>query len=408
VIAGFESARQILGPRSWRIAYAGLILAEVGFAIGLIVGAMGWVRLTRFVTGGVVLAVFGAIAWRVFYKAAVAVLPFLIRAPLAHVGEGSRRQEPLLRRVAAALIGIFAVYRYGTSVLDAFRLLTPLRNRVDTVLSASYDWGGLELSLGSTLAAMTILIFTPILSRIVRFVLREEIAPRLGIAHGVDYTLTTLSGYAVWVLGIVAAANAAGVSGTQMTVLFGALGVGLGFGLQAIVNNFVSGLILMFERPLAVGDRIQTATQAGTVTAIGIRASNIRTFSGADVVVPNGDLITKEVINWTLSDDIRRVEIKVSTSYGTRPRQVLEILTRLAADHPKVLDEPAFAAVMHSFGESALNFELRAWVGGNDFVSVASELHVLVEEALTGAGIDLVVPRREVLLRNEKDETEGS
>jgi small-conductance mechanosensitive channel len=246
-----------------------------------------------------------------------------------------------------------------------------------------------------------ILAVTPIVARVIRFVFREEVAPRIGMAPGVAYSVTTLAGYFVWVLGLTAAANAAGVSGTQMTVLFGALGVGLGFGLQAIVNNFVSGLILMFERPLKVGDRIQTATHAGTVTAIGIRSSNIRTWSGADVVVPNGDLVTKEVINWTLSDDIRRVEVKVSTAYGAKPRRVLEVLDRIASDHPKVLDEPAAAAIMHSFGDTALNFELRAWVEAADFVGVGSELHVLVEEGLADAGISLVVPRRELLVRNE-------
>ena len=136
-------------------------------------------------------------------------------------------------------------------------------------------------------------------------------------------------------IGVLLAASAAGLSATQLTVVFGALGVGIGFGLQTVVNNFVSGLILMFERPVKVGDRVETAGRAGIVSRIGIRASMIRTFDGAEVVVPNSDLVSKEVVNWTLSDEERRGEILVGVAYGSEVKKVLGILKNVGDRPPQ-------------------------------------------------------------------------
>ena len=167
--------------------------------------------------------------------------------------------------------------------------------------------------------------------------------------------------YTVVLIGILLAGSAAGLTATQLTVVFGAMGVGIGFGLQSVVNNFVSGLILMFERPIKVGDRIETTGRVGIVARIGMRASMIRTFDGAEVVVPNGDLISKEVINWTLSDERRRVEVSVRVSDGSDIKTVLGILRHVTTTHPNVLDDPAPTALMIGAAEGAMEFRLLAW-----------------------------------------------
>ena len=196
------------------------------------------------------------------------------------------------------------------------------------------------------------------------------------------------------------AASAAGLSATQLTVVFGALGVGIGFGLQTVVNNFVSGLILMFERPVKVGDRVETAGRAGIVSRIGIRASMIRTFDGAEVVVPNSDLVSKEVVNWTLSDEERRGEILVGVAYGSEVKKVLGILKNVAIAHPKVLDAPEPAAQMISFGESSLNFRLFVWTELEYFGEVMSDLHEAIDEELRKAGIGIPFPQRDLHVRS--------
>ena len=182
--------------------------------------------------------------------------------------------------------------------------------------------------------------------------------------------------------------------------MFGALGVGIGFGLQSVVNNFVSGLILMFERPIKVGDRIETTGRLGTVTRIGMRASTVRTFDGAEVIVPNGDLISKEVINWTLSDKRRRVEVSVRVAEGSDVKAVLDVLQRVAATRPDVLDDPAPAAFMMGANAGALEFRLFAWTQGENTLKTTSDLNVRVYEALEQAGVRSAIPQRDLHVRS--------
>jgi small-conductance mechanosensitive channel len=253
---------------------------------------------------------------------------------------------------------------------------------------------------GDVVAALLALIVTILIARFIRFVLREEILPRLKLSEGVSHSIVTLINYAIIGFGILVAGATIGLSGTQLTVAFGALGVGIGFGLQTIIANFVSGLVLIFERPVKVGDRVQTVNHFGTITDIGIRASTIRTFDGAEVMVPNGDLVSKEVINWTGSDQLRRVDVDLRVAYGTDPKKVLEILVATAKEHVLVLSTPEPTAWMMSFGESALEFRLFAWTRVENFLIVTSDLHVEIDEALRDDGIELQVPRRDLHVRS--------
>ncbi len=165
------------------------------------------------------------------------------------------------------------------------------------------------------------------------------------------------------------------------------------------MNNFVSGAILLFERPIRVGDWVQVEDLFGVVSTFGIRASKVRTFDGADVIVPNGDLISARVTNWTLSDRKRRVILPVGVAYGTPPRRVLELLEEVAHAHPDVLSEPAPVVLFRGFGDSALNFEIRAFTE-EDWLRVMSELAVATTEALEAAGITIPFPQRDLHLRN--------
>jgi len=237
---------------------------------------------------------------------------------------------------------------------------------------------------------------TFLLSRFLRFVLDEEVYPRVHLPRGMPYALATLVHYFVLVVGVLIGLAAAGVKLDRFALLAGAFGVGIGFGMQNIVNNFVSGLILLFERPLQVGDTVQIGGVYGEIRRIGIRSSTVRTFEGAEVIVPNGTLIADPVTNWTLSDRMRRIDVPVSVAYGSEPEQVLELLRSVAAAHALVVDAPAPTAIFLGFGEFALNFELRAWTDRSDrWVQVRSELGIAVFKALTGAGIAIPVAARE-------------
>jgi small-conductance mechanosensitive channel len=168
-----------------------------------------------------------------------------------------------------------------------------------------------------------------------------------------------------------------------------------------VVNNFVSGVILLFERPIRIGDRVQLDDLLGVVTHIGIRASNVRSFDGSDVVVPNGDFISSRLINWTLSDKKRRIIVPVGVAYGTDPEQVLEILEGVARSHPDVLVEPAPELLFRGFGDSSLDFELRAWTeSARGWLPVQSDLSVGINRALAEAGIQIPFPQRDLHVRN--------
>src|SRR5207245_4078905 len=185
-------------------------------------------------------------------------------------------------------------------------------------------------------------------------------APR---ARPAAYEISSLLHYAVLFLGFLLAVGALGVDLNKFTVLAGAFGVGLGFGLQGVVNNCVSGLIVLVERPIHVGDAIQMSDLAGEVRRIGIRATTVRTWEGAEVIVPNASLVSEKLTNWTYSDRLRRMDLPVGVAYGSAPEKVLELLLAVAHAHPGVLAQPVPEALFMGFGESALYFELRAWTG---------------------------------------------
>jgi small-conductance mechanosensitive channel len=193
---------------------------------------------------------------------------------------------------------------------------------------------------------------------------------------------------------------ATGIDLTRFTILAGAFGVGVGFGLQNVVNGFVSGLILLYERPVQVGDIVQIADVQGTMRRIGIRSSTVRTFEGAEVIVPNASLIADRVVNWTLSDRLRRIELDVGVEYGNDPRRVLDLLVGVARAHPSVLDEPAPVALFNRFGASSLDFQLRAWTENvDDAMVVRSDLGVAIFDALHAAGIEIPYPTYDVRLQ---------
>jgi small-conductance mechanosensitive channel len=235
-----------------------------------------------------------------------------------------------------------------------------------------------------------------VLSRMIRFVLSEEIFPRIPLPRGVPGAVDVLSRYGIMLLGFFIALAAAGVDLSKVTLLISALGVGIGFGLQNVVNNFVSGLILVFEHPLQVGDPVEVGTIFGEVRKIGFRASVLRTPDGADVVIPNGELIGGKLINWSPSDRLRRISIPVNVAYGTDPARVIEILTEIARKHPAVLGDPVPLAVFDRFGDSALNFTLLCWCLVDTFFITRSELTIAINTAFKQAGIEIPFPQQDV------------
>jgi small-conductance mechanosensitive channel len=166
------------------------------------------------------------------------------------------------------------------------------------------------------------------------------------------------------------------------------------------VENFVSGLILLFERPVKVGDLVQMQNQQGNLKHIGLRASVLRTTEGAEIIVPNGQLISQEVTNWTLSDPLRRIDINVGVKYGVSPKKVIRLLEKIGKDHPEADKSTPARAIFLDFGESSINFQLRVWTANQfNWTYIKSELTIEIYESFNKAGIEIPFPQRDLNIR---------
>jgi small-conductance mechanosensitive channel len=215
----------------------------------------------------------------------------------------------------------------------------------------------------------------------------------------VGNSVSSLSYYVVLFVGLLMALAAAGFQVGQLTLVFGALGVGIGFGLQDVVRNFVAGLILMFERPLQRGDTVEVAGMLGQVREIGLRATTVTTFEGADVVVPNGMLLADKMVNWTLNGTRRRFDLNISTHYSADPQRTMDLLVEIARSCTQVAATPAPACIMTGLAPGELQFNVRAWTKDfGDWVAARTELAMKIRNGLAEAGIDVPRPQREVVI----------
>jgi small-conductance mechanosensitive channel len=201
---------------------------------------------------------------------------------------------------------------------------------------------------------------------------------------------------------------ALGVELTNLTILGGAFGIGIGFGLQAIVNNFASGLILLFERPVKIGDTIELGEQWGVIKKLGLRATIVQTYDNAEIVVPNSDLVSNQVTNWTLAERRVRIKVNVGVAYGSDVNLVLQILMECAEEHALILKDPPPLALFMGFGDSSLDFELRVWVADfSDRRIVPSDMHQAIDRKFRQANIEIPFPQRDLHVRS-MDETVSS
>jgi len=272
---------------------------------------------------------------------------------------------------------------------------------ISVALQYPIGFGKLHFSLGGAFSLLLILVVGYAFANVVTLILRKVVLPKLPLQRGMPYAISTVTYYLILLVIALAALSTSGVELNKFTVLTGALGVGLGFGLQNIVNNFVSGLILLFERPIHAGDTVEVGGLVGIVRRIGARSSTVVTYQGAEVIVPNSNLLSNQVINWTLSAPWRRVEVPVGVAYGTDPERVIKLLVQVAESHPGVMLSRPPAAFFLGFGDNALNFELRFWSEDPDtWFQLRSEITIAVERALRQAAIEIPYPQRDLHLRS--------
>jgi potassium-dependent mechanosensitive channel len=312
-------------------------------------------------------------------------------------------------RWASRFFALGAILLWLKSILQLVTLYDGLVEGASKLFTYPIGFEKIRFTLGDVLGLAFILLGGYFVANAFTFLLKKVVLPKLPLHRGLPYAISTVTYYVLLLVVALAALSGAGIELNKFTVLTGALGVGLGFGLQNIVNNFVSGLILLFERPIHVGDTVDVGGLVGIVRRIGARSSTVVTFQGAEVIVPNSNLLSNQVINWTLSSQWRRVDVPVRVAYGTDPERVIKLLVSVAQSHPGVLLERPPTAFFMGFGESSLNFELRFWSAWQDtWFQLQSDVTVAVAKALREAGIEIPFPQRDLHVRSiDTTEAEG-
>ena len=380
-------------------------LAAVVLAVAIFSDLIGWDNLARVLRASILGGGYASIGVYVLFLVFQSLITFvLLFRPLSLLRMVSRNRQLVRRRIGGGL-KIIAVGLWGVLVLRPIGLLDLMLDSIARLLSATTSIGSLSVSLGDIMTFVLIVWLSRLIARFVNFVLREDVFPRVRTGRGVPQAISGLVRYSLVFIGFFVALAAAGIELTKLSIIAGGLGVGIGFGLQNVVNNFVSGLILLFERPIGVGDIIELPEIWGEMKRIGIRASVIRKFDGSEVIVPNSMLVSDKVVNWTLTDRVRRLELDVGVEYGTPAQDVIDLLVKVAKSNQRVFSDPEPLAFFVNFGDSALEFKLWTWVDVNYGYSIRSELAVAVQEALKQADIGVPFPQRDLhIISGNKDQ----
>lgn len=262
----------------------------------------------------------------------------------------------------------------------------------------------LWLLLEAILAGLIAMMLVRNLPAVIEITLKR----RTTLDTGARFAFSTLVRYSITIIGTIVVFSLLGVTWSKVQWLAAALTFGLGFGLQEIVANFVSGLILLVERPVRVGDVVTIGTLMGRVTRIQIRATTITLWDRSEMIVPNKEFITTKLVNWTLSDSKRRIEIPVRIAYGADLEQVKSILVNAAEQHPSVLDDPAPHVLLLAFGDDAINFELRFVVDFGQGLETKDQVQMAIDRAFREGGIEFALPKSEIRLISESRDENGS
>ncbi len=378
------------------------LLYIVLLVISIIANLIGMVALSKYVTKAVMVSLtFGAVIYlaiKVFTSIFILIFKFRsttnIKTLTALIEATHQRIRPLFN-----FIGLL-FWLYFT--LKGFEFYDYILNSYNDIIAIEWILGEMTISLGGILAFAGIITFTLIISKIAATLFQDEwmvnVLPR-GLAPAISLVLRIV----VVGIGLYAGFTAAGVDLSKLEFIIGALGVGIGFGLQNVVLNFVSGLILAFERPINIGDTIEVDMEMGVVTNIGVRSSNIRAYSGAEVIIPNGDLISKKVVNWTLSNRNRRSKIPMKTSPGADPERVIELFNKIALEQPTTSSDPAPETLFYGYGpDGNLNFALMYWTTFSDTLKTDNNIALEIFKKLKDEGIQAPAPLRRIITEDQR------
>jgi small-conductance mechanosensitive channel len=390
------SAREDSPLTTWLLRLGGV------FFLGILVAEAFFSMHTRYYFTGVLDTVaWILLGWLLIYLGVGGVEGLVRSALLQKVALVRENTEGIIRR-ATRLVKFFISLGILALILMDWRVYDNPLAAIQGILSWGVTLGSLKITVGLFLTAAAFFYGSFLLSSVFQSLLMQDKTAQQKMGPGGQQSVATLIHYALVFVGFLLALAVLGIDLTQVTIMIGALGVGIGFGLQQIVNNWVCGIILLAERPIRLGDYIQLGDGTwAEVKRIGLRATRVLTFDRADVMIPNADLITRQVINWTFSDRFARLYLPVSVAFGSDTDQVLDLLVKVANEDKAVVQYPEPYAFFKGFGEGSLNFELRVYLLDLDnWFTVHGRIYQQIERQLREAGITVPFPQRDLHLRS--------
>jgi small-conductance mechanosensitive channel len=373
-----------------------LYLIAFFISISIFSNLYGAVILSSRISDSIYLAIYASLLFYAVYIVLTGYIVILLRRRVSTASYMLEKYSKRLETTAMSFVKIIMIFWWVKILLKAIGLYPYAVEFFKYILSLSWSFASITISVESIFNFIIIIVATWALSKIVKTILEVEVFARFKFPRGIPTAITTTLNYVILILGTFIAFSSLGMSSEQFTLIFGALGVGIGFGIRNIIANFISGIIMVFERPIQIGDTIEITNTMGDVQSIGARSSTIKTFDGSEVIIPNADFISKEIINWTLSDNRRRKVIVFKLDFNTDIELVLSIMEEVASGHVDVLKDPPPQAAFLGFGEYYLEFKLYFWLSDN-IIAAQSELAIGIYKALQNAGIKMPLPKSEYI-----------
>ncbi|MEA3523066.1 MAG: mechanosensitive ion channel [Campylobacterota bacterium] len=362
----------------------------------------GATQLSTRITGGTFSIIHASL---IFYTLTIILTGYIIIILRRRISTASNMVEKFSKRVERMTVILIKIgmflwwFKIVTKVTGTHVYLVAFAN---DLLAYSWTIATTTVSVQSIFDFIIIIIGTWFVARLINTILQVEVFARFSLPRGFPTAITTVLNYLIVISGTIIALSSLGITPAQFTLVFGALGVGIGFGLRNIIANFVSGIIMVFERPVQIGDTIEINKTMGNVLGIGARSSTIKTFDGSEVIIPNADFIAKEITNWTLSDERRRKVLVFKVDFDSDIDEVMAIMKKIAIEHPNVLQDPEPLSAFLGFGDYYLEFKLYFWLTEN-LIGAQSDIAIGIYKELKNAGVKMPLPKQEFLTKKSEE-----
>ncbi len=392
---GYKNRLQKTRNKVWEVALSLTPLLGALFAVSFVLNVFGYVRLANVITTVISYGFLMALVLVILYKTSIGLLHMLIfHSVLTRVNVIANYGSLLYKRLLQA-VGVLLVYMWFVGFLRKSMLSQSVSQFWESFYTTEFVYGALSISVQAITEFFLVLAGSVIIANTIRAILQEDLLIRLNLKRGVPKAIAMITKYTLLVIGFFLAISSMGVDIDKLGFLAGGLGVGIGFGLQNIVGNFISGLILIFERPIHEGDVIVAGETEGEVKEIGLRSCTVRSWDGAEVIMPNQEFITGKVTNWTLSDANRRKELLIKTKLSANPNEVVENIAAAIEKRGDVLKNPAPMVLYQGYSEYSHDFRVLFWLDRN-LLAASSEVALAIYERLTDMGIANPIPIREI------------